>query len=39
VYTADLPSMEGWPVVWVYSTLLALNQKQSRIERLAQAKE
>lgn len=39
VYTADLPSMEGWLVVWVYSTLLALNQKQSRIERLARAKE
>ena len=39
VYTADLPSMEGWPVVWVYSTLLALNQKQGRIERLARAKE
>ena len=34
VYTSDLPSMEGWPVVWVYSTLLALNQKQSRIEAL-----
>ena len=39
VYTADLPSMEGWPVVWVYSTLLALNQKQGRIERLTRAKE
>jgi len=39
VYTADLPSMEGWPVVWVYSTLLALNQKQSRVERIARAKE
>ena len=39
VYTSDLPSMEGWPVVWVYSTLLALSQKQSRIERLARAKQ
>jgi transposase len=39
VYTADLPSREGWPVVWVYSTLLALNQKQGRTERLARAKE
>ena len=39
VYTSDLPSLEGWPVVWVMSTLLALNQKQSRIERLARAKE
>jgi transposase len=39
VYAADLPSREGWPVVWVYSSLLALNQKQGRIERLARAKE
>ncbi|TFH46195.1 MAG: IS1634 family transposase [Lysobacterales bacterium] len=39
VYTSDLPSMEGWPVVWVYSTLLALSQKHSRIERLQQARE
>ena len=39
VYTSDLPSMEGWPVVWVNSTLLALNQKQSRVERLERAKE
>ena len=39
VYTADLPSREGWPVVWVYSTLLALNQKQGRLERLARAKQ
>jgi len=31
--------MEGWPVVWVNSTLLALNQKQSRVERLERAKE
>jgi len=39
VYTADLPSREGWPIVWVYSTLLALKQKQGRIERLERAKE
>jgi len=39
VYISDLPSMEGWPVVWVYSTLLALNQKQGRLERLARAKQ
>jgi transposase len=39
VYTSDLPSLEGWPVVWVYSTLLALNQRQSRMERLQRAKE
>jgi len=34
VYSADLPSREGWPIVWVYSTLLALKQKQGRLERL-----
>lgn len=39
VYSADLPSREGWPIVWVYSTLLALKQKQGRLERLERAKE
>lgn len=39
VYNADLPSREGWPIVWVYSTLLALKQKQGRLERLERAKE
>lgn len=39
VHTADLPSREGWPIVWVYSTLLALKQKQGRLERLERAKE
>jgi transposase len=39
VYTSDLPSREGWPVVWVMSTLLALNQQQGRLERIARAKE
>jgi transposase len=39
VHTSELPSREGWPVVWVYTTLLALHQKQSRLERLQQAKE
>ncbi len=39
VYTSQMPSQEGWPVVWVYSTLLALNQKKSRMERLQRARE
>lgn len=39
VYTYDLPSREGWPIIWVYSTLLALKQKQSRTERLERAKQ
>ncbi len=37
VYRAPLPSREGWPVVWVYSALLALHQEQSRRGRLARA--
>jgi transposase len=39
VHTAELPSLEGWPVIWVYSTLLALHQKHSRLARLQQARE
>jgi transposase len=34
-----LPSKEGWPVIWVWSALLALNQEQSRRERIAKAEE
>jgi transposase len=37
VCTYHLPSREGWPVIWVYSTLLEIHQKQRRLERLAQA--
>ena len=39
VHPSELPSQEGWRVVWVYSTLLGLHQKQGRLERLQQAKE
>lgn len=34
-----LPSKEGWPVIWLWSTLLALQQEQSRRERIAKAEE
>jgi len=34
-----LPSKEGWPVIWLASTLLALKQEQSRRERIAKAEE
>lgn len=34
-----LPSKEGWPVIWVWSALLALNQEHSRRERIAKAEE
>jgi len=37
VCRAQLPSREGWPVVWVHSALLALRQEHSRRERLARA--
>jgi transposase len=39
VWKADLPSAEGWPVVWVRSSLLALAQAQSRRERIARAEQ
>jgi transposase len=34
-----LPSSEGWPVVWLWSTLLALHQGQRRRERLSAAQQ
>jgi transposase len=34
-----LPSKEGWPVIWLWSSLLALKQEQSRRERIAKAQE
>jgi transposase len=37
VFRTPLPSREGWPVIWVYSTLLALRQEHRRRERLARA--
>jgi transposase len=39
VMRAPLPSMEGWPVVWVKSSLLALSQHKSRQDRIAAATE
>jgi transposase len=37
VFQAPLPSREAWPVIWVYSELLALRQEHSRRDRLAAA--
>jgi len=37
VWRHPLPSAEGWPVTWVYSSLLALHQERVRRERLARA--
>jgi transposase len=39
VCRAPLPSREAWPVMWVWSPLLALRQEQNRRERLAAALE
>ena len=39
VFLAPLPSREAWPVIWVYSTLLALRQEQTRREQIATATE
>jgi len=37
VYRHQLPSVEGWPVIWVRSSLLALHQEHRRRERMARA--
>lgn len=34
-----LPSKESWPVFWLWSSLLALHQEQSRRQRIAKAEE
>lgn len=34
-----LPSQEGWPVIWVFSSLLRLRQAASRRERIARAEQ
>lgn len=38
-FRAELPSREGWTVVWVHSALAALHQEHVRHDRLARAKE
>lgn len=39
VCRAHLPSRENWPVTWVFSTLLALRQEQTRREQIAAAEQ
>jgi transposase len=39
VWLSDLPSREGWRIVWVHSNLLALKQAARREENLARAKQ
>jgi len=38
-YRYRMPSKEGWPVVWLRSSLLALHQEQRRQEHLARAEQ
>ncbi len=35
VFRYPAPSREGWPIVWVYSSLLALHQEHRRQRRIA----
>lgn len=37
VFPAPIPSREAWPVIWVYSALLALKQEHTRREQIATA--
>ena len=39
VWRAALPSAEGWPVIWVWSSLLTLRQEASRRRNIAAATE
>jgi transposase len=39
VFRATLPSAEGWPVVWVWSSLLTLRQEARRRKNIAAAVE
>ena len=39
VWRSDLPSLEGWPVTWVYSSRLARKQSNRRQERIDGAKQ
>ena len=37
VWKSEVPSREGWPVIWVWSTLLARHQSQGRRDRIDRA--
>lgn len=39
VYRHRLPSGEGWPLIWVFSSLLKLKQTKSRQDRIARAEQ
>lgn len=37
VFRDPIPTGEGWPIVWVFSSLLALHQEHRRRERIAKS--
>ncbi len=39
VFQPSLPSREGWPVTWVFSSLLAFRQENTRWEHLTRAEQ
>jgi transposase len=39
VWRSDVPSQEGWPLVWVSSSLLASHQAHARRDRIERAKQ
>lgn len=39
VFPAPLPASEGWPIVWVYSTILALRQEFRRRKNIVAAEQ
>ncbi len=39
VFVPQMPSKEGWPIVWVSSALLRLKQERSRQERVTRAEQ
>ena len=39
VWRSKLPSREGWPLIWVFSSLLALHQAERRRARISRAEQ
>ena len=39
VFRDPVPSREGWPIIWVFSSLLALKQQEARRDRITRAQQ
>lgn len=39
VWRSDVPSQEGWPLIWLFSSLLASRQAHSRRDRIDRARQ